>query len=367
MIVSNLCTFVSFMKLKSAGHYVYFEDESFSYLEEFLHENLFSSVFIICDKNTGRHCLPRLLERNRSLKSAPVLTLSPGEKNKNLSALSSCWNFLLQHGADRRSLVICLGGGVVCDIVGFAASTFKRGLNFIHVPTTLLAMADASVGGKTGIDFKSFKNIIGTITQPQGVFIYEGFLTSLPARQVKNGLAEVVKAGLIGDVKLWDKFRKLKKLPLKNLTYFIRTSVKVKNTIVLKDPNERNLRKALNFGHTAGHAIESYYIKKGKNILHGEAIAMGMAVEVCLGKQIKHTDAKSAQKVFDFLKNHFALKRFSKDEINAFIKLIRHDKKNQSGRMGFVLIEKPGKVIINIYAEADRIKDAFTLYNNLLK
>lgn len=332
-----------------------------------MHENLFSSVFILCDKKTYKYCLPLFLERNGSLRGAKVLVIPSGEEHKNLKTLGLCWNFLLAHGADRHSLLVCLGGGVVCDLGGFAASTFKRGMNFIHVPTTLLAMADASVGGKTGVDYKGYKNLIGTITQPQGVFIFDGFLDTLVKRQLDNGFAEVVKAALIGDVKLWRKFLKLKKLPAKELGYFIRTSVKVKNEVVLKDPLEKNYRKVLNFGHTAGHAIESYFLNKHKLLLHGEAVVMGMCVELCLGKLTRHTDAKSAQQAILFLKKHFALKRFTEREIRSFMNLVKQDKKNQGGRLNFALIEKPGKPVINVWARPEEVVEAFRLYNNLLK
>ncbi|HXB41843.1 MAG TPA: 3-dehydroquinate synthase [Bacteroidia bacterium] len=355
------------MQLKSAGYNVYFEENDFSYLEEFLHENLFSSVFILCDDKTRKYCLPLLIEENGSLKGAKVYIMPSGEKNKTLSTLTGCWNFLLTNGADRHSLLICLGGGVVCDLGGFAASTFKRGINFIHVPTTLLAMADASVGGKTGIDYKGYKNIIGTITQPMGVFVHEEFLDTLPERHLANGLSEIIKAALIGDDRLWRKFLRLKKLPSTKFISFIRSSVKVKNAIVIKDPEEKNIRKVLNFGHTAGHAIESYYLHKKKILLHGEAIAMGMCVELCLGKILKHTNPKTALQVFLYFKKYFVLKRFSVKEINAFLRFMQNDKKNQSGRFSFALVEKPGKAVINIHASTDEVKQAFILYNNLLK
>lgn len=355
------------MKLRSAGHNVYFETDSFSYLEEFLHENLFSSVFILCDRKTKKFCLPFFLEQNPSLRSAKVLVIEPGEKHKNLSTLTASWNFLLTHNADRRSLLICLGGGVVCDLGGFAASTFKRGIQFIHVPTTLLAMADASVGGKTGIDFRGFKNIIGTITQPQGVFIYDGFLETLPLRQLNNGMAEIIKAALIGDVKLWRKLRGMKKLPARGLSPFIRSSVKVKNDIVVKDPNERNVRKALNFGHTAGHAIETYFINRKNMLLHGEAVVMGMCVELCLGKIMKHTDTQTAFTAFVFLKKQYKLKRFSEKEVKSLMGLMKQDKKNHSGQLNFALIDKIAKPVINVWASPIQVTEAFTLYNNLLK
>ncbi len=355
------------MQLKSVDYNVFFEGDDFSYLEEFLHENFFSSIFILCDDKTRKYCLPDFLKENGSLKAAKVFTIPSGEKNKTLTKLASVWNFLMLSGADRHSLLICLGGGVVCDLGGFAASTFKRGIHFIHVPTTLLGMADASVGGKTGVDYKGYKNIIGTITQPMGVFVQGDFLDTLTDRHIDNGLAEIIKAALVGDEGLWRKFLKQKKLPQTKLTAFIQASVKVKNAIVIKDPHEKNLRKVLNFGHTAGHAIESYFLNKKKIILHGEAVVMGMCVELCLGKILKRTDAKTALRTFLYLKKNFAVKKFSTKEISAFLRLMRQDKKNQSGRFSFALIERPGKAIINVQASPEEVKQAFVLYNNLLK
>jgi 3-dehydroquinate synthase len=285
------------MKLKSAGYFVYFEKDKFSHLKHFLKENSFSNIFIFCDKNTEKHCLLLFLKENKVLKTAKVFSISAGEKYKTLDTALASWNFLLNNKADKNSLLICLGGGVVCDLGGFVASTFKRGIQFINVPTTLLAMADASVGGKNGIDFNGYKNLIGTITQPQGVFICEDFLQTLPPHQIKNGFAEIVKAALIGDKKLWKKFLSLTKLPETKLTDFIYDSVAVKNKIVLKDPTEKNIRKILNFGHTAGHAIEAYYLDKKNSLLHGEAIVIGMCLELCLGKILTLTSPTIFRKI----------------------------------------------------------------------
>jgi 3-dehydroquinate synthase len=355
------------MQLKSAGYSVYFEKGSFSNLQRFLKENSFSSIFILCDSNTKAKCLPFFLRQNKSLSGAKVFAMPAGEKNKTLETANKCWNFLLESNADRNSLLISLGGGVVCDLGGFAASTFKRGINFIHIPTTLLAMADASVGGKTGIDFKGFKNLIGTITQPQGVFINEVFLKTLPSRQIKNGLAEIIKAALIGNPALWKRFLSLKKLPEKDLAEYIHASITVKNKIVIADPNEKNIRKVLNFGHTAGHAIESFYLNKKNSFMHGEAIAMGMCVELCLGKILGITNANSAMETFLFFKKYFTLKQFSEREIISFLKLMSQDKKNTLGQLNFALIEKSGTPVINIPASLEEVKLAFGLYNNLLK
>ncbi|MGZ3861818.1 MAG: 3-dehydroquinate synthase [Bacteroidia bacterium] len=355
------------MKLKSAGYSVYFEKGPFSYLNGFLRENSFSSVFILCDTNTKRDCLPALLKKTSGLKKAKVFVIPAGERGKNIETVNKVWDFLLESDADRNSLFISVGGGVVCDLGGFAASTFKRGINFIHIPTTLLAMADASVGGKTGVDFKGYKNLIGTIMQPQGVFINEIFLKSLPARQTKNGIAEIIKAALIANPALWKRFLAVKNISGINVTQFIQDSVVVKNEIVKKDPNEKNIRKILNFGHTAGHAIESYYLTKKNSFLHGEAIVMGMCVELCLGKILGITAAKSVMEAFLFMKGNYHLRSFSSSEISAFMKLMQHDKKNSNGRLNFALIEKPGHAVINISATANEVKEAFILYNNLLK
>lgn len=355
------------VKLKSAGYSVYFEKGAFSYLDGFLKEGSFSSVFILCDANTKRYCLPLLLKKNSVLRAAKVFVMPAGEKNKHLGTVNKVWDNLLKSGADRNSLLISLGGGVVCDLGGFAASTFKRGINFVHIPTTLLAMADASVGGKTGVDFKGYKNLVGTITQPQGVFINEIFLKTLPQRQIKNGIAEIIKAALIADASLWRKFLTQKSLSKIDITRFIKDSVVVKNEIVWKDPNEKNIRKILNFGHTAGHAIESYFLDKKSSLLHGEAIIMGMCVELCLGKILGITEARSAMEAFLFMRNNYTLKQFSSSEITSFLKLMQHDKKNTGGRLSFALIEKPGQAVINITAEPSMVKEAFVLYNNLLK
>ena len=354
------------MKLNSAGYFVYFEKDDFNHLNHFLKEHSFSNIFILCDKNTQKHCLPLFLKENKGVNDANVFSISAGEKHKTLNSALTCWNFLLENNADKNSLLICLGGGVVCDLGGFIASTFKRGMHFINVPTTLLAMADASVGGKNGVDFNGYKNLIGTITQPEGVFIYEDFLTTLPARQIKNGFAEIVKAALIGDKKLWKKFLFLPELPEANLTSFIHDSVLVKNKIVLKDPTEKNIRKILNFGHTAGHAIESHFLDKKISLLHGEAIVIGMCVELCLGKILTLTSPKIAIETFLFFKKHFTLQSFSEKEIEIFIELMQHDKKNKNGELNFALIEDVAKPLINISASAQDVKEAFTLYNNLL-
>lgn len=355
------------MQLRSAGYQVCFEDQQFSYLNSFLAQRKFSNVSILCDTNTRRHCVPRLQAAVKALGKATVLAIRAGEAHKNLASLQQAWNFLLAQGADRHSLLICVGGGVLCDLGGFAASTFKRGMAFIHVPTTLLAMADASVGGKTGIDFEGYKNLIGSITQPEGVFIQQAFLKTLPARDILNGMAEIAKAALIGDKRLWRQLLAAPDPGKAEIAPLIKASVKVKNRIVIRDPHERNVRKLLNFGHTAGHAIESHFLKKRNALLHGEAIAIGICVELCLGKQLRYTQPATTMEAFFFFRKHYALPPFSTREVSSFLSLMRHDKKNRGGHFNFSLVEKPGVAAIDITATEEQVRAAFMLYNNLLK
>lgn len=351
------------MKLRSAGYDVCFEDESFSHLHKFLRAHPFSNVFILCDSNTSKHCLPKFLRQLKSLSKSDVLIIPAGEKHKNIETVSKCWNFLLDKKADKKALLINLGGGVLCDTGGFAASTFKRGIAFINIPTTLLAMADASVGGKNGVDLNGYKNLVGTITQPGGVFIYEGFLKTLSKRELHSGYAEIVKAGLVGDKKLWKKFLHAAALPEKGMTGFISAAVEFKNRVVSKDPHEKNIRKILNFGHTAGHAIEAYFLNRKNSMLHGEAIVAGMCVELFLGRILNITHEKVVSEAVAFFKLAYKLPAFSEKEIESFILLMKQDKKNVDGKINFALVTKAGHADINIDANEDTIRSAFELYN----
>jgi 3-dehydroquinate synthase len=355
------------MQLRSAGYYVSMEDKRFRYLEKFLRTAAYPRILVFCDSNTRRNCLPFLQGAVKQLRAAPVHVMPAGERHKTLEQAEKCWDFLLAQGADRSTLLVCVGGGVVCDLGGFAASTFKRGIPFIHIPTTLLAMADASVGGKTGIDFRSYKNLVGTITQPAGVFINPGFLRTLSPRHLRNGMAEIIKAALIGSQALWNKLKEAGHFTPDMTDALIEASVKVKNKIVSRDPLERNVRKLLNFGHTAGHAIESYYLGKKNEVLHGEAIAMGMCVELCLGTLLRRTQAQAEEGILSFFKKHYKLRPFPAKEITALIRLMQHDKKNRNGRLNFTLVEKPGAASINNEATEAMVRRAFQRYNEFLK
>ena len=257
-------------EIKAINYSIWIGKNSFSKLDI----SIYSQVAILVDENTKRDCLSKLPQ----IESALIIEIKSGEQYKNISTCSFIWEQLTINNFDRNSLLINLGGGVIGDMGGFCAATYKRGLEFIHIPTTLLAMVDASVGGKLGIDFKGFKNQIGLFNNPKAVLISSVFLETLAESELKSGFAEVVKHALISDNSLW---LKLKNTPFTDLDWedIIDTSIQIKNKIVLADPFEKGERKKLNFGHTFGHAIESYYLEKRTPISHGKAVFMGMILE----------------------------------------------------------------------------------------
>jgi 3-dehydroquinate synthase len=243
-----------------------------------------SSVFILVDENTEKFCLPYLFEH--LTERAEVISIPSGEVYKNIETCQFVWSRLVKGGADRQSLVINLGGGVIGDLGGFCAATYMRGIRFIQVPTTLLSQVDASVGGKLGVDFMGYKNMVGLISDPAGVFIFTDFLRTLPADQFRSGYAELLKHGLIADRETWEDLSKKKNFNGLDTEEMIYQSLMIKKTVTEQDPNEKGLRKILNFGHTIGHAVESYWMQSRTPLLHGEAIAIGMVGEAYLSYRV---------------------------------------------------------------------------------
>ncbi|NNJ88668.1 MAG: 3-dehydroquinate synthase, partial [Eudoraea sp.] len=255
---------------------IYFNFQAYEALNKILKEKNYSKIFILVDENTHRDCLPLFLPFIETTAELEIIEMEAGETNKTIDTCIQIWHTLSDLDGDRKSLLINLGGGVVTDLGGFVASTFKRGMDFINVPTSLLAMVDASIGGKTGVDLGMLKNQIGVINQPEMVIVIVNFLKTLDRRQMSSGLAEMLKHGLITNVSYWSELKVV--TANQALDPLIYKSIQIKNEIVAKDPSEQNLRKVLNFGHTLGHAIESYFLQKDENtaLLHGEAIAIGM-------------------------------------------------------------------------------------------
>lgn len=276
------------MQSISASTYsIYFNENGYHNLNEFVSKNNYSSIFIIVDTLSNEFCLDYFIPFLATDLKIEIIEFENGETNKNIQTCLEIWTVLTEYGADRKSLILNLGGGVVTDLGGFVASTYKRGVDFINIPTTLLAMVDASIGGKNGIDLGNLKNQIGVINNPKMVLIDTNFLETMPNNEMKSGLSEMIKHGLIADKEYFEKFLDLSSLDNSVLDDLIYESIVIKNNIVMQDPTENGIRKALNFGHTLGHAIESYFLEneKKKPLLHGEAIAIGMILESYISKE----------------------------------------------------------------------------------
>jgi 3-dehydroquinate synthase len=319
------------------------------------------SVFVLVDENTEKYCLPLV---KSTFPNAYSITIASGEKNKNLKSCERIWDALTDKMADRKALLINLGGGVISDIGGFAASCYKRGIDFINIPTTLLAMADASVGGKTGIDFNGFKNQIGLFSEAKEVLISDQFLITLDERQLRSGLAEVVKHYLIADGPSFLDFSRESetKVGLES----IKKTVAIKSRIVVEDPHEKNIRKKLNFGHTIGHALESYSWATDEPLLHGEAVAYGMAIETYIAVFISCIDGEKAGFICHTLRSVFVLRPLPADMTDSILALIMQDKKNENGKVRMALLDDIGSCKIDVEVSADVIRDAIDLFNNTI-
>lgn len=346
--------------IDSIGYTIFFENR-FDSLIQFLNERSYSKIFILTDRNTGEQCLPILTAGMPVDFEYDIIEVDPGEENKNIDFCIGVWKMLLDFGADRNSLLINLGGGVVTDMGGFAASTFKRGIDFVQMPTTLLSQVDASVGGKTGIDMDSVKNIIGTFTQPQAVFINADFLRTLDKRQLISGYAEMIKHAFIFDV---DYFQEVKAIDFDHIDEeLIYRSVGIKNKVVTQDPKEKGLRKILNFGHTIGHAVETNSLDKDKNpLLHGEAIAIGMICEAYLSYQYNGLKESQLIEIVEVIRSIFPDYNLKSESFSALIDIMKNDKKNSDDKIGFALLTEIGSCDFNHYLDENKIKSALTYY-----
>jgi 3-dehydroquinate synthase len=352
--------------ISANGYSVYFNDSIYTYLSKTLDSNVYSKVFIIVDTTTSDCCLPLFLSNIATEIEFEIIEFETGESFKNIETCFEIWSALTELGADRKSIIINLGGGVVTDLGGFVASTFKRGIDYINVPTTLLAMVDASVGGKNGVDLGNLKNQIGTITTPKAVLIDTRFLESLPQNEMRSGLAEMLKHGLIQDKIYWDKLKNLNNLNTDDLNILIHDSIQIKNNVVLQDPTENGIRKALNFGHTLGHAIESYFLENESKttLLHGEAIAAGMILESYISMEKMLISKQEYAEIKQVIHSVFGVVTFSQNDIEQIITLLIHDKKNEFGIVQFALLNGIGDITINQSVTNTLIFKAFEDYKN---
>ncbi len=340
-------------------------DPNFSQLNDFLTKKIFSKIFILVDENTHEYCLPLLLGNMETEISFEILEVEPGEEMKNIQTVTHLWEILTEMQADRKALIINLGGGVITDMGGFVASTYKRGIEFINIPTTLLSMCDASIGGKTGIDLMHYKNMVGTFSFPEQIFVYPQFLESLPYRELRSGFAEMLKHGLIADQIHWENLVQISTLDADLVFPHIQKSMDIKQKVVEKDFQEKNVRKTLNFGHTIGHAVESLCLEKQSPILHGEAVALGMICEThlsflegLLSQEDSDVIIANIQKYYSFID----LRDFKDEDI---FNLLLNDKKNVESKINFSLLSGIGSCVFDYECKTQNIQKSLDFYRML--
>ena len=338
-----------------------------SALKDFFSENTFDKYFLLTDENTMTYCLP-LLKGVEQIDRAYVITLRSGEEHKSLASLSHIWTVLSEGQATRSSLMISLGGGLITDIGGFAAASFKRGMANINIPTTLLGAVDAAVGGKTGINFNGLKNEIGTFAMPSRVFIDASFYKTLSRTELLSGYAEMSKHGLLSDGKelaalLNFNFDEVDYPALGEMAF---RSVHIKEAIVAQDPREEGIRKALNLGHTVGHAIESLSHHLERPVPHGYAVAWGMLCELYLSHKKRGFPSAVLQRVVSFTREHYGVYPLDCKQYEALYEYMLHDKKNRSGQINFTFLDDVGKITIDCHARKEEIFESLDFYRESL-
>jgi 3-dehydroquinate synthase len=330
-------------------------------LVRYLQTRKYSKLGVIADSHTILHCYPII---QSSLPDHAIFTFEAGEIHKNLDTCVQIWQWMTEQAFDRKALIVNLGGGVTGDMGGFCASTYKRGVRFINLPTTLLSQVDASVGGKLGIDFMGFKNHIGVFNQPEAVLIGDEFLKTLPEAELRSGYAEIIKHGLIANANYFEGL-KSKDWQRQDWKEIIEVSVGIKKDVVEKDPKEDGLRKILNFGHTIGHAIESFYLDTDRHLLHGEAIAIGMITEAFLSNKFLRMSPLELKIIEQMILAVYGKREIPPSDFNAIVDLCFQDKKNEGAILNFSLLRRIGDCEYNIAVGREEILQSLTYYNEL--
>lgn len=328
-----------------------------------------NGIFILVDENTENSVLPKIKTESSSIADVPVIKIKAGDTNKNIEALAHVWKQLGDLGATRSSLLVNIGGGMVTDLGAFAASTFKRGIKFINIPTTLLAAVDASVGGKTGINFNGLKNEVGTFCEADSVIISTSFFKTLPAEELKSGYAEMLKHALLTST---DEFNALTttditRLDDDELLELLRRSVEVKRRIVIEDPHEKGLRRSLNLGHTAGHAFETMAMERKAPVPHGHAVAYGLIVSLVLSHMKFRFPSEYLYRMANYILDNYGAFAITCDDYHHLLQLMGHDKKNEStGQVNFTLLKDIGSVECGVTIPHDDIMAALDIYRDLM-
>lgn len=346
-------------------------------LEELLDEPLerYSHVFVLMDENTEKYCYGLMKHNSLFFENLIPITIPAGEHSKRLETAEEIWMKLLNYGADRKSLLINLGGGMITDLGAFVASTFKRGMSFIHLPTSLIGQIDAAIGGKTAVNLEGYKNQIGTFAAADMIIISPGFLETLPERYLLSGYAEIIKHGLIANSSYFEwlknyPFQRIKDLKNNRLNWkwIINESVSIKSRISEVDPFDWGLRRLLNFGHTIGHAIEAFSLKNDSNpVTHGEAVATGMVVESVLSRNFTGLQKNSLEQIIGIIKASFPLFEIDEEIKESIISLIKFDKKRSGGSLNFTLLNAIGHGVSDQECTMDDVSDALDEYIQVIK
>ncbi|CAL2103240.1 3-dehydroquinate synthase [Tenacibaculum sp. 190130A14a] len=349
--------------IQAATYPIHFEGKAYNELSKLINQNNYSSLFILVDDNTLEYCYPRFIQLLETEKTIEVIQIAAGEVHKNIETCVGVWNAMTELGADRKSLLITLGGGVITDLGGFVASTFKRGIDFVNIPTTLLSMVDASVGGKTGVDLGVLKNQIGVFANPELIVLDPEYLHTVTPREIRSGSAEIIKYGMTHDVRL---FNEIKDNPDLNIVDLIHRSIEIKNEVVLEDPKEKGVRKVLNWGHTMGHAVESYFLESEEKeaLTHGEAIAIGMICEAYISNKELGFSEDKVEDIKKSLKQIFGIAPITQEDYSAILAYLIHDKKNVGGKINFVLLNDYEDFKLNCTTTQETIVESLAYYTS---
>ena len=344
-----------------------FTNEPSAAVDNLLAGHNYNRIFVVADENSAKLAFPKLAA-SKILSDAKLIEIPAGDINKGLDSVSKIWLELGKNGATRRSLVVNVGGGMVTDLGGFAASTFKRGIDFINIPTTLLGAVDAAVGGKTGINFNGLKNEIGVFNEASAVVISTVFYDTLPVHELKSGFAEMLKHALLSDEKSLDSLLQydFDNHDFNHLLDLLKESVEVKRKVVLEDPHEKGIRRALNLGHTVGHAFESLAMKRNAPVAHGYAVAWGLVAELTVSNMLNSFDSKILTRIAKFVFDEYGAFRITCDDYDEILELMRHDKKSNAGELNFTLLNGIGDVKIDCTVAEDDVKNALDIYRDFM-
>ncbi|NPD44422.1 MULTISPECIES: 3-dehydroquinate synthase [unclassified Lentimicrobium] len=350
-------------KIVTQNYPIYICESAGEQLDSYISKNEYCKIFILMDENIMDHCWPILQHESEEIKKAEVLVIEAGESSKDIEIAAQLWHALGEYEADRSSLLVNFGGGMISDLGGFIASTFKRGMDFVNIPTSLLSMVDASIGGKTAVNLGHFKNQVGLFSEPKSLFIQYSFLNTLDDRQILSGWAEMLKHGLITDKKHWEALTQVKDLKVDTILGFIENSIQIKKEVVEQDFTEKNIRKTLNFGHTLGHALESYSMKNDKiPLLHGEAVAIGMILESYLSVKKGLLSQDEFSIIRNEISSYYNPYEITEDFIEQVETLLWQDKKKSGNELNLTFVSSIGESIINQNSSLEDIKESIKFY-----